>query len=656
MAPALLLVPAALASFILAFGTGVEFVRFTSLRPLLGGIPESGGPVAMTAIPDWKLQLLARRRQEEAAVRGREKAERDRLSQMPAWKRGILERRRAKLGLPPGEASPVPGTAEAGPPDPDESAVLLEAIGPVHQNRFIQQERQRQQQQQQRNEILADKKPGPLEAVERRSSPGNLREQSPKGRESREERLNPREARDRRLVIGGAQESCSRTSETRDWSQSPAEARDLSSRPAEAQKWRLSPGETPEESLRLATPGDHSPKRKEVLESRLSPGESADQKACLTEAHRWNLDLKEPQKQSLIQPEAGEWRLNSREERRDYLEECGRKEEKLSPGIAPDQSAVTKEVQDTTSREMETAEQRPSPVEDGDRTSRPTEGWKWTLNSGKARERTWDIETRTQRPDSLASSEKHLGSSGVEVEREAEEEAGAQSRPLRAQQNLCSGPSPLPPERAGAGTEGPRQQEGEAAELRPPTPAPLSPPPPTAPQSPGDPLMSRLFYGVKAGPGVGAPRRSGHTFTVNPRRCVPPASPATPATPATADAAGPGPGKKRYPTAEEILVLGGYLRLSRSCLVKGSPERHHKQLKISFSETALETTYQYPSESSVLEDLGPEPEAPSAPSPLATQPDDDEEEEEEEEELLLQPGLQGGLRTKALIVDESCRR
>lgn len=44
MAPALLLIPAALASFILAFGTGVEFVRFTSFRPLLGGIPEPGGP------------------------------------------------------------------------------------------------------------------------------------------------------------------------------------------------------------------------------------------------------------------------------------------------------------------------------------------------------------------------------------------------------------------------------------------------------------------------------------------------------------------------------------------------------------------------------------------------------------------------------------
>ncbi|XP_006870945.1 PREDICTED: nurim-like [Chrysochloris asiatica] len=42
MAPALFLVPAALASFILAFGTGVEFERFTSLQPLLGGVPESG--------------------------------------------------------------------------------------------------------------------------------------------------------------------------------------------------------------------------------------------------------------------------------------------------------------------------------------------------------------------------------------------------------------------------------------------------------------------------------------------------------------------------------------------------------------------------------------------------------------------------------------
>ncbi|XP_037698982.1 phostensin [Choloepus didactylus] len=608
----------------------------------------------MATIPDWKLQLLARRRQEEAAVRGREKAERERLSQMPAWKRGLLERRRAKLGLSPGEPSPAPETAEAGPPDPDESAVLLEAIGPVHQNRFIRQERQ--QQQQRIEELLAERRPGPAEAQERKSSPGEIRDQSPKGRESREERLSPRETRERRLGIGGARESSPRPLEARDWRQSPGE----SSRLLEVQKWRLSPGETPERSLRLADPREQSPRRTEVLETRLSPGESGNQKLGLTEAHKWRPDSRECQEDSLVQLEASDWRLSS-EERDNCSEEWGRKEERPIPGIIPEEikglsETLTREAQDNSPRGVVATEQRPSPVEDGERGLRLTEGWKWTLNSGKAREWTpRDMESQMQKPEPSESAEKRLGPPEVETgEREAEkEEAGAQGRSLSNLQNRCSVPSPLPPEDAGTG--GPRQQEEEAVELQPPPSVPLSPPPPAppAPQPPGDPLMSRLFYGVKAGPGVGAPRRSGHTFTVNPRRSVPPAAPVTPAAPATADAAVPGAGKKRYPTAEEILVLGGYLRLSRSCLVKGSPERHHKQLKISFSETALETTYQYPSESSVLEEMGPEPETPSVPSPPAAQQDD---EEDEEELLLLQRELQGGLRTKALIVDESCRR
>lgn len=609
----------------------------------------------MATIPDWKLQLLARRRQEEAAVRGREKAERERLSQMPAWKRGLLERRRAKLGLSPGESSPASGTAEAGPPDPDKSAVLLEAIGPVHQNRFIRQERQ-QQQQQQRSEELAERRPGPLEAREWRTSPGNMRDPSPKGRESREERLSPREARERRLGIGGTQEPSPRPSEAQEWRQSPGEAGDRICMLSEARKWRLSPGETPERNLGLAEPREQSPRRKEVVESRLSPAESDNQKLGLTEANKWRPDSRESQEQSSIQPETSEWKLSSEEERKDCSEERGRKERPV-PRMAPEESTglsetLTRDTPDTSSGGVQAAEQRPSPMEDGERGLRLAEGWKWTMHSGKVREWTpRDTETQTQRPNPPESAEKHLRPLGAKAgEGEAEkEEAEAPGRSLSTLQNLRSVPSPLPPEDAGTG--GSRQQEEEAVELWPPPTAPLSPPPPAppAPQSPGDPLMSRLFYGVKAGPGVGAPRRSGHTFTVNPRRSVPPAAPATAA---TADAAVPGAGKKRYPTAEEILVLGGYLRLSRSCLVKGSPERHHKQLKISFSETALETTYQYPSESSVLEELGPEPEIPSVPSSSVAQPDDDED----EEELLLQRELQGGLRTKALIVDESCRR
>ncbi|KAM6184024.1 phostensin [Erethizon dorsatum] len=592
----------------------------------------------MATVPDWKLQLLARRRQEEAAARGRGKAEQERLSQMPAWKRGLLERRRAKLGLSPGDPSPGPGNAEPGPPDPDESAVLLEAIGPVHQNRFIRQERQ--QQQQRNEELLADRKPGPPEPRERRPSSGESRDQSPKGREGREERLSPREAREareRRLGTGAAPECSPKPLEARDWRQSPGEAR----------RWRLSPAETPERSPRLAEPREQSPGRREVAESRLGPGESGSQNPGLAEACPWRPGPREAQKQSLVQLEAAEWRLHSVGER-DLGEECGGKEDSPVPGVTPEEisgspDTPSREPQDNISRGVEMTEQRPGPVEDGERGLRSAEGWKWTLSSGKAGEWTArDAESPGPKPEPLGPAEKQLEPQDVEAgEGEAEAEAeGAQSRPLRAPQDRSSVPCPLPPEDAGTRAGLGQQQEEEAAQLQPPPPAPA------APQPSGDPLMSRLFYGVKAGPGVGAPRRSGHTFTVNPRRSVPPTSPATAA---PAEAAVPGAGKKRYPTAEEILVLGGYLRLSRSCLVKGSPERHHKQLKISFSETALETTYQYPSESSVLEELGPEPEAPAAPSAPAAHPDD---EDDEEEPLLPPPGL----RTKALLVDESCRR
>ncbi|KAM8777075.1 phostensin [Rhynchonycteris naso] len=603
----------------------------------------------MATIPDWKLQLLARRRQEEAAVRGREKAERERLSQMPAWKRGLLERRRAKLGLSPGEPSPASGTTEAGPPDPDKSAVLLEAIGPVHQNRFIRQERQQQQQQQQQrsDEPLVDRRPGPLETREWRPSPGETRDSSPKGGESREEHLSPREARERRLGVGGVRESSPRPSEARDWRQNPGEAGDRS-RVSEAWRWKLSPGETPERSLRPAEPQEQSPRRGELVDSRLSPAESDSQQLGLAETPTWRPDSTESRELSLPRPELSEWRPNSGRGWKDSPEECGRREDRPALRMAPEEvtglsETRTQEAADSSSSGgVWAAEQRPSPLEDGEGDLRLTQGWKWTLQSGKDREWTpRDPDTQTQKP---------LGPLGAEAEKEA---AGAQGRPLGALQNSCSVPCPLPPEEAGTG--GSRPQEEEAVELRPPPSAPLPPPAPApaAPQPPGDPLMSRLFYGVKAGPGMGAPRRSGHTFTVNPRRSVPPAAPATLTTPAALDAVGPGAGKKRYPTAEEILVLGGYLRLSRSCLAKGSPERHHKQLKISFSETALETTYQYPSESSVLEELGPEPEPPSARSAPAAQPDDEDEDEDEDE---LPRELQGGLRTKALLVDESCRR
>ncbi|NXS34616.1 TPRN protein, partial [Pomatostomus ruficeps] len=58
--------------------------------------------------------------------------------------------------------------------------------------------------------------------------------------------------------------------------------------------------------------------------------------------------------------------------------------------------------------------------------------------------------------------------------------------------------------------------------------------------------------------------------------------------------------KKRYPTVNEIEVIGGYLSLERSCMSKTGSRR--KKMKISFNETSLQTMFEYPSESSLAEE------------------------------------------------------
>ncbi|CAK6433432.1 unnamed protein product [Pipistrellus nathusii] len=74
--------------------------------------------------------------------------------------------------------------------------------------------------------------------------------------------------------------------------------------------------------------------------------------------------------------------------------------------------------------------------------------------------------------------------------------------------------------------------------------------------------------------------------------------------------------KKRYPTAHEIQVIGGYLALQKSCLTKAGSSR--KKMKISFNDKSLHTTFEYPSESSLVQEAAVEAEG--------------EEAEEEEEE------------------------
>uniref|UniRef100_A0A6I8SF86 Protein phosphatase 1 regulatory subunit 18 n=1 Tax=Xenopus tropicalis TaxID=8364 RepID=A0A6I8SF86_XENTR len=139
-------------------------------------------------------------------------------------------------------------------------------------------------------------------------------------------------------------------------------------------------------------------------------------------------------------------------------------------------------------------------------------------------------------------------------------------------------------------------------------------------------------------------RRKGNTITVNPRKMAG-CENGFVATETKAPVSKTDSGKKRYPTVDEIKVIGGYQAVGRSCLAKHS--RDKKKLNISFPDSELESTFEYPSESSLLAEFGPpdEPEAIATPVPQT--------EDDEEEDSVLLGGI---LRRKALIVDESCKR
>ncbi|XP_071390205.1 taperin [Centroberyx affinis] len=149
------------------------------------------------------------------------------------------------------------------------------------------------------------------------------------------------------------------------------------------------------------------------------------------------------------------------------------------------------------------------------------------------------------------------------------------------------------------------------------SPVPSSPSPSPTPEQPAaEQLPVTNIDDIEVEPPHSVPvpspvvqRRKGNTFTVVPKRTtVKPDSPEPPQD--TSSEAQPGSTppqapyaqlgsllKKRYPAVEEIEVIGGYLSLGKSCLSKTGSTG--KKLKISFNESSLQSTYEYPSESSV---------------------------------------------------------
>ncbi|XP_044189726.1 taperin [Thunnus albacares] len=178
-----------------------------------------------------------------------------------------------------------------------------------------------------------------------------------------------------------------------------------------------------------------------------------------------------------------------------------------------------------------------------------------------------------------------------------------------------------------------------------PAPSPVPSTPSVAPeQPPADRLPVTNIDDIEVEPPQRVPvpspmvqRRKGNTFTVVPkRRAETEGQPSSPEPQRETSSEAP-PGstppqapyaqlgsllKKRYPAVEEIEVIGGYLSLAKSCLSKTGSTG--KKLKISFNESSLQSTYEYPSESSVW-DSGEE----------------DEEDKQDEKPADEQPSMVG---------------
>ncbi|KAK5854960.1 hypothetical protein PBY51_005107 [Eleginops maclovinus] len=140
-----------------------------------------------------------------------------------------------------------------------------------------------------------------------------------------------------------------------------------------------------------------------------------------------------------------------------------------------------------------------------------------------------------------------------------------------------------------------------------PTPAssPSSTPPAQSPSVSPSPTPSTAQFSIRSASG-GQVRR-GATITITPKKPVEgkgvtgPTTAAgsnSPAQQAESPSTVTEPAKKKFPTVDEIEVIGGYQNLDKSCLVKyrGTPKRGN----VCFAEDQLEQVCEYPSETSML--------------------------------------------------------
>uniref|UniRef100_A0AAR2JLX8 Phostensin/Taperin PP1-binding domain-containing protein n=1 Tax=Pygocentrus nattereri TaxID=42514 RepID=A0AAR2JLX8_PYGNA len=498
--------------------------------------------MSVSVLPEWKQLLLERKRREEEERERREREEEERLASMPAWKRGIIQRRRAKQegGGERRESEREGGQHSCldrnsdGPCDDrlmfrqtdneNETAskthnqVSVETIGPIRQNPFIRSQ----------NSYRRDNR--------RRET-----EKENHGREKERESIYEKT---------GGDENTGEKEKDIEEEESQGQERDF---------WRGRDREMRIERTRDRSEGRERVGREVLKDREKDASWKAGRPLTRVESLRERIRQREMERQRRGEAEGeGEGERETGRSEGEGMErgEMRREAEGALRAVMVNRQEVaspqTLSMFDVT-KEASVSKASPQlpasvPLSLSQSLSAGREAPKLSGNSQCFSEQNEEDFGSQQDPDSLTVAPPEEG--------EAEEDLFEEEN-VHSPENLQK-----PLERAIAPS------------------SPLSPssvsisPSVTSSSSQPSPLFS--IRSASGGPG-----KRGTTITITPRRPAagisalpaPSVSPSTPPTPAPEPDTGEGH-KKRYPTAEEIEVIGGYQNLENSCLVKnrGTPK------------------------------------------------------------------------------------
>uniref|UniRef100_A0A3B3SJ17 Protein phosphatase 1 regulatory subunit 18 n=1 Tax=Paramormyrops kingsleyae TaxID=1676925 RepID=A0A3B3SJ17_9TELE len=543
--------------------------------------------MSIPSLPEWKRLLLDRKRKGEETRERQVREDEKRLANMPAWKREVIQRRKAKQE---GDGGPQTVDGFRNGPEP-QSQVSVENIGPVQHNPFVLSQNVWRGDRRECREDL-----GPDNSAEGGSGPEKVMEgegESRIGLGSRWEAYAREEedmqGKERKMEEGGRREleRALRVREVVDQQQVSREGKEtvISTGSERVGKIQRGPCVYTSSSLgviqEVGLPKPSPPLPANVSPSQLLLAAKAEARAssAATPVAAASPHIQERQEQERQHVEDSE----SSQKGRRFTEEGGKEEEECAQSPSPSL---------TTSIDVPPSSSSPT--------------LPFVVNMSRI---------YNQKPV-VPRSTLSIGERKTENMSPTLKAQGRES-PLQSHRLPLTSFTVNP--KSSPVLENPPQIQ-ECKDVVTPS-ASLSPSSSSPSALPNAPLFS--LRNTSAGPG-----KRGNTITIVPRR--PPAA-GKPATDPGANRTAPqtqapisgDASKKRYPTVEEIVVIGGYKKVEKSCLSK-----HGKTPKGVSAQ--LEHVCEYPSESAMLASLPCPP--PDSEKEAEEKMGGQEEEEEEEEE------------------------